>query len=105
MNSFSQQPSLLARGAVVLVRVYQLVLSPMKQLLFGTSCGCRFYPTCSCYAREALQQQGFIRGTYLTLRRILRCHPWHSGGFDPVPSLKSEVKQGIPAPFKIHTDG
>jgi putative membrane protein insertion efficiency factor len=46
---------------------------------------CRFYPTCSSYALEALQLHGTIKGTYLSLRRILKCHPFHEGGIDPVP--------------------
>ena len=46
---------------------------------------CRFYPSCSCYAEEALQQHGAVRGSYLTVRRLMRCHPWHAGGYDPVP--------------------
>ena len=105
MKRFNVRPSLLARFAIGLVCLYQLILSPMKQLLFGTSCGCRFYPTCSCYAREALQRLGFIRGTYFTLRRILRCHPWHRGGYDPVPDLNCQSKPVMPTALKIHTDG
>lgn len=61
------------------VRVYQIVLSP----LLGPNC--RYYPTCSQYALEALETHGSFRGVWLTLKRIARCHPWHEGGFDPVP--------------------
>ncbi len=46
---------------------------------------CRFYPSCSCYAMDAIKLHGVLRGCYLTLKRILRCHPWCQGGFDPVP--------------------
>ncbi|MFP4068742.1 MAG: membrane protein insertion efficiency factor YidD [Verrucomicrobiota bacterium] len=90
----------LARG---LIRVYQLTLSPLKYALFGPSCGCRFHPSCSCYAREALAAHGFFRGGWMALRRVLRCHPWHEGGHDPVPGLKSEAGEAIPAHFNSHT--
>ena len=62
-----------------LIRLYRYLISP----LLGPNC--RFYPTCSCYAEEALAHHGVIKGCYLTLRRLLRCHPWHAGGYDPVP--------------------
>mgnify|MGYP003334533873 FL=1 len=62
-----------------LVRLYQLTLSPF----WGSQC--RFHPTCSCYAIEALQRHGSIKGTGLAIYRILRCNPWSKGGIDPVP--------------------
>lgn len=62
-----------------LVRGYRLLLSP------SLGSACRFEPTCSAYALEALQQHGAAGGTYLTLRRLVRCHPWCDGGHDPVP--------------------
>lgn len=46
---------------------------------------CRFTPSCSCYAIEALEKHGPVKGLYLAVRRIMRCNPWHEGGFDPVP--------------------
>jgi len=61
------------------VRGYQYLLRPM----LGTNC--RFYPSCSDYARDALQRHGAIRGTWLAVRRIGRCQPFHPGGYDPVP--------------------
>ena len=64
---------------VALVRFYQYAISPM----LGRSC--RFHPTCSEYAVEALQRHGAWKGLGLALRRIGRCHPWHPGGYDPVP--------------------
>ncbi|MDT8385226.1 MAG: membrane protein insertion efficiency factor YidD [Gammaproteobacteria bacterium] len=64
---------------ILIIRAYQYLLSP----LLGPSC--RFYPSCSCYAQEALQQHGVIKGGWLALRRLLRCHPWHPGGIDLVP--------------------
>jgi putative membrane protein insertion efficiency factor len=64
----------------VLIRGYQLVISP----LLGPRC--RFYPSCSQYAIEAIETHGASRGVWLTIKRISRCHPWHEGGFDPVPA-------------------
>ncbi len=66
---------------IALIRVYQLFLSP----LLGNHC--RFYPSCSQYAREAIERHGVSRGVWLAIRRVLRCHPWHPGGVDPVPEL------------------
>jgi putative membrane protein insertion efficiency factor len=64
---------------LLLIKFYQLCLSPYKK-----SC-CRFYPTCSAYTYEAIQKYGAIKGLYLGLRRIFKCHPFHKGGYDPVP--------------------
>ena len=61
------------------IRLYQVVISP----LLGPRC--RFYPSCSSYAFEAVERHGPARGTLLAVRRILRCHPFHPGGYDPVP--------------------
>jgi uncharacterized protein len=65
--------------ALLIIRAYQVLISP----LFPSSC--RFAPTCSQYAAEALSRHGFWRGLGLTLRRLARCHPFHPGGWDPVP--------------------
>lgn len=73
---FSELPR---RVAMAGIRVYQWTLSP----LIGNQC--RFHPTCSHYAMEAIEAHGLCRGSYLALRRIGRCHPFHPGGFDPVP--------------------
>lgn len=64
---------------LLLIRSYQIFLSPLK-----LPC-CRHYPTCSEYARLAIEKYGAGRGSWLTLRRLLRCHPFHDGGYDPVP--------------------
>jgi len=61
------------------VRAYRLVLSPW------VGHGCRYQPTCSAYSLEALEKHGAIKGSYLTVRRILRCHPWGGSGIDNVP--------------------
>lgn len=89
VRSFKMHPSLLSCIAAFVVRIYQLIISPIKQILFGTNCSCRFQPTCSCYMREALLRYGFFTGLKLGLLRILRCHPWHRAGYDPVPDLKN----------------
>ena len=65
--------------ALALIRLYQVTLSPV----LGR--GCRYYPTCSVYASEAIAKYGFFKGIYLGARRLLRCHPFHAGGIDPVP--------------------
>ena len=67
---------------LVIVRFYQVAISP----LLGPHC--RFHPSCSDYARIAVQRHGAARGSYLALRRLLRCHPWHPGGVDPVPEVE-----------------
>lgn len=64
---------------LLLIRVYQLAISPM----LGSRC--RFYPSCSEYSMEALRGYGLFKGLWLAIRRIGRCHPWHPGGYDPVP--------------------
>ncbi|HKS69970.1 MAG TPA: membrane protein insertion efficiency factor YidD [Ktedonobacterales bacterium] len=66
--------------AIALIRCYQWVISP-----FLGPC-CRFHPSCSHYAVEAISRFGVLRGGWLSVRRIGRCHPWHPGGFDPVPA-------------------
>lgn len=65
---------------LTLIRMYQLVISPMM----GPS-KCRYVPTCSEYAREALQKHGILKGLWLSIKRIARCAPWGGHGFDPVP--------------------
>jgi putative membrane protein insertion efficiency factor len=63
----------------MLIRFYQNAISP------HIPASCRYYPTCSAYAYEAVRKYGVFRGLHLAFRRILRCHPFHPGGFDPVP--------------------
>ncbi len=64
---------------IFFVRFYRLCISPL-----GLPC-CRFYPSCSAYAVESLQKYGMLKGIWLAVKRILKCHPFHKGGYDPVP--------------------
>jgi putative membrane protein insertion efficiency factor len=81
--------SFVIRVLTLLIRGYQLTLSPAQTFLFGASSGCRFTPTCSVYAVDALREHGAVAGTVLATKRICRCHPWGGGGPDPVPGKKS----------------
>ena len=71
--------------AALLIRLYQWTVSP----LLGPAC--RFHPSCSQYALEALLRFGVLRGGALALRRLARCHPWNPGGFDPVPAARGDT--------------
>jgi putative membrane protein insertion efficiency factor len=79
-----------ARAAVVPIRLYKRLISPF----LGPRC--RFFPSCSDYAADALLRHGLLRGSYLAVRRLLRCHPWNPGGVDRVPeqfSWRSPARQ------------
>ena len=80
MAEIAAAPRPLARIALGVLHVYKRFLSPLLPP------ACRFTPTCSVYAREAILRYGLARGGALTLKRLLRCHPFHPGGFDPVPT-------------------
>lgn len=71
---------------ILLIKFYSYTLSPF----LGNNC--RFYPTCSSYSIEALNKHGVLKGIWLSMRRLLRCHPWNDGGLDPVPDKKMEHK-------------
>ncbi|MEM0953767.1 MAG: membrane protein insertion efficiency factor YidD [Pseudomonadota bacterium] len=75
----------MARILLLLIRCYQLVLSPW----IGSQC--RFFPTCSCYAHEAINTHGAARGSLLTVMRLSKCHPWHAGGVDLVPPASEDL--------------
>jgi putative membrane protein insertion efficiency factor len=87
------------------VRLYQLVLSPAKMFIFGNAGQCRFSPSCSDYALEAVSVHGALKGSWLSLKRICRCHPWGGCGCDPVPERKFKVQsskfKGIGSESKV----
>ncbi len=77
----------LARLAAAPIYFYRAVISPMKPPT------CRFEPTCSSYALEALAKHGAVKGVWLTLRRVARCHPWGGSGYDPVPEPPADANR------------
>jgi putative membrane protein insertion efficiency factor len=86
--------------AVLVLRGYRAVISP----LYGDVC--RYYPSCSAYALQAIQQHGVIVGSFLGIRRIARCHPWAAGGVDDVPPAKKPRYRVTPFGFVVaHTHG
>ena len=77
---------------LLLIRLYQRTLSPALPALFGSMCGCRFAPTCSHYAADAIRTHGVIAGVTLAAIRLVKCTPLHPGGFDPVPPRRSRPR-------------
>jgi hypothetical protein len=73
-----------ARGLIFLIQLYRHMVSPLRPA------SCRFIPTCSQYAVEALTEHGLIRGSWLTAARLAKCGPWHKGGWDPIPERRPE---------------
>jgi putative membrane protein insertion efficiency factor len=88
---------MIARVLVLPIRLYQLLVSP----LLGPRC--RFYPSCSAYAVEALQRHGALRGSWLAVRRLGRCHPWNPGGPDPVPPARPVAAQTSHRPHGVRS--
>lgn len=74
-----------ARALMAPIRFYQRFISP------GLPPSCRYSPSCSSYAVESLQTHGALRGSWLAIRRVGRCHPWHAGGYDPVPPVRERA--------------
>lgn len=88
-----KRPSAAARVLMLLLTGYRNFISPML------APRCRFYPSCSAYALEAVQVHGALRGCWLAARRLSRCHPFHAGGFDPVP-VPGRTPEGQPCPSR-----
>jgi uncharacterized protein len=80
--------NIVQRLFTLMIRVYQVAISPMIVAFLGPSARCRFRPSCSQYALEAIQLHGAAAGCWLALRRLARCHPWGACGDDPVPDHK-----------------
>jgi len=92
------RPGPAARPFVLLITVYQRWISPFLPP------SCRFYPSCSAYAVEALTVHGVFRGSWLALRRLLRCGPWHPGGLDPVPPRRPDRRRDSGLHTVLHRD-
>src|SRR6266853_5988430 len=75
------------------IRIYQCTFSPLLSLICGPGSGCRFTPTCSAYFLEAIETHGIARGSWLGLKRLVRCQPWGGWGYDPVPSGKNRTSR------------
>jgi uncharacterized protein len=84
--------SLLQFILILMIRVYRMVLSPVLSAIFTPlGFGCRFTPTCSQYALEAVQKHGAWRGAFLATKRLCRCHPWGESGYDPVSQSETSA--------------
>ncbi|OUM47021.1 membrane protein insertion efficiency factor YidD [Bacillus pseudomycoides] len=84
LKEYAEKETVMKQIFIGIIRFYQKFISPM------TPPTCRFYPTCSHYGLEAFQKHGAFKGFWLTLKRLLKCHPFHPGGFDPVPDKKDD---------------
>lgn len=82
-----------------LLKAYRFAISP----LYGQVC--RYYPTCSAYALESVQRHGAVKGSWLAVRRVARCHPWAAGGYDPVPPAASSAEETVESERVQHSRG
>ncbi len=83
--------------SLFLIGIYKYAISPF------TPASCRHYPSCSTYASEAIQRHGIHKGSTMSIKRILKCHPWGTQGYDPVPQFKFKIyKKGIRQKFNLH---
>jgi hypothetical protein len=87
---------IIVQAVIKLLRAYQLILSP----LLGANC--RFYPSCSSYTIQAIETFGLIKGSYLAVKRISKCHPWHPGGIDEVPTKTTQCCKSKKSELKHH---
>lgn len=83
---------------IAIIRLYQVLVSKPLHLLCGPGAGCRFAPSCSEYGLQAVRYHGALRGGWLALKRIFRCHPWGGSGWDPVPGVPEVDKGQSPRP-------
>ena len=88
--------------AIAFITLYQLVVSPLKSAVFGPWGRCRYSPSCSQYAIEALRSHGLIGGVWLALQRLLRCHPFGGMGYDPVPRPQAGLSRMALEPGHKH---
>src|SRR5205809_330134 len=89
VSSLGRRVWWIPRGILIgAVLFYRWFLSPLKSAIFGPGAQCRYAPSCSAYALEALRRHGFFYGSWLAARRLLRCHPWGAYGPDPVPPAR-----------------
>ena len=87
--------SLVVHGLLLAIRAYRLTISPAQVFLFGPFGGCRFTPSCSQYAMEAVRMQGALAGGWQAVKRICRCHPWGDCGHDPVPGKEFGIRPSV----------
>jgi uncharacterized protein len=98
VNAIRTRCGLKENGAPALLALYKRVVSPVLHAAAGGQAACRFQPTCSEYAAIAIAGHGVMRGALMALGRLLRCHPLHCGGFDPVPPKRSASGSCVRAP-------